>query len=173
VAGTITPTKRSQNGVKNYPQLDCVELERYIFPVLHVTLGLANRLLKHTIDYADLVVERTPEVLQTARILQIEAAHKYATIKQEIADWRICDGPTLANMYLAQGHLDEQIEVEGELTEAEREAAILDAASLKLEIAFFKKELSVLKKQKTELSQRNTAAKVEVTKVEKELGKYS
>jgi hypothetical protein len=129
VAGTITPTKRSQNGVKNYPQLDCVELERYIFPVLHVTLGLANWLLKYTIDYADLVVERTPEVLQTARILQIEAAH---TIKQEIADWGICNGPTLANMYLAQGHLDEQIEVEGELTEAEREAAILDAASLKL-----------------------------------------
>jgi hypothetical protein len=41
-------------------------------------------------------------------------------------------------MNLEQGHLDEQIEVEGEFTEAEREAAILDAASLKLEIAFFK-----------------------------------
>jgi hypothetical protein len=173
VAGTITPTKRSQNGVKTYPQLDCVELERYIFPVLHVTLGLANRLLKHTIDYADLVVERTPEVLQTARILQIQAAHKYATIKQDIADWGIRNGPTLANMHLAQGHLDEQIEVEGELSEAEREAAILDAASLKLEIAFFKKELSALKKQKTELSQRNTAAKVEVTRAETETGKYS
>jgi hypothetical protein len=31
---------------KSYPQPDCIELERYIFPVLHVTLGLANRLLK-------------------------------------------------------------------------------------------------------------------------------
>jgi hypothetical protein len=71
----------------------------------------------------------------------------------------------LANMYLAQGHLDEQIEVEGELTEAEREAAIMDAASLKLEIALFKKELSTLKRQKTELLQWNTAAKVEVAKV--------
>jgi hypothetical protein len=139
VVGTITPTNRSQNGVKTYPQLDCVELERYIFPVLHVTLGLVNRLLKHTIDYADLVVERTPEALQTVRILQIQAAHNYATINQDIADWGICDGPTLANMYLAQGHLDEEIEVEGELTKTEREAAILDAASLKLEIAFFKK----------------------------------
>jgi chromosome segregation ATPase len=88
-------------------------------------------------------------------------------------DWGIRDGPTLANMYLAQGQLDEQIEVEGELTEAEREAAILDAASLKLEIAFFKKELSALKKQKTKLSKQNTAVKVEVAKVEKELGKYS
>jgi hypothetical protein len=172
-AGTITPMKKIQNGVKSYPQLDCVELERYIFPVLHVTLGLANRLLKHTIDYANLVVERTAEVLQRARILQIQAAHKYATIKQDIADWGICDGPTLVNMYLAQGHLDEQIEVDGELTEAEREAAILDAASLKLEIAFFKKELSALKKQKTKLSQLNTAAKVEVTRVETETGKYS
>ncbi len=66
---TITPTKKSENGVKSCTQLDCVELERYIFPVLHVTLGLANRLLKHTIDYADLVVERTPEVLRTATIL--------------------------------------------------------------------------------------------------------
>jgi hypothetical protein len=40
---TITPTKKSQNGVKSCTQLDCVELERYIIPVLHVTLGLANR----------------------------------------------------------------------------------------------------------------------------------
>jgi hypothetical protein len=86
VADNITPMKRSHNRVKTHPQLDCVELERYIFPVLHVTLGLANRLLKHTIDYADLVVERTPEALQTTRILQIQAAHKYATIKQDITD---------------------------------------------------------------------------------------
>jgi hypothetical protein len=46
--------------------------------------------------------------------------------------------------------LDEQIEVEGGLTQAEREVAILDAASLKLEITSFKKEVSVLKKQKTD-----------------------
>jgi predicted RNA-binding protein Jag len=69
--------------------------------------------------------------------------------------------------------LDEQIEVEGELTEAEREEAMLDSASLKLEITSLKKELSVLKKQKTGLSQQNTAAKVEVTRVENETGKYS
>jgi hypothetical protein len=40
---TITPTKKSKNRVKSCTQLDCVELERYIIPVLHVTLGLANR----------------------------------------------------------------------------------------------------------------------------------
>jgi hypothetical protein len=129
------------------------QLARFLFPTID------SQPLKHTIDYADLVVERRPEVLQTARILQIEAAHKYATIKQEIVDWGIPNGPTLANMHFAQGHLDKQIEVEGELTEAERERAILDATSLKLEIAFFKKELFLLnKKQQTKLSQQNKAA---------------
>jgi hypothetical protein len=85
---------------------------------------------------------KTPLILKRARLLQIEAtAHKHETIKQEIVDWGIQNGPTLANMHLAQGHLDEQIQVEGELNDEEREAAILDAASLKLEIAAFKKEL--------------------------------
>jgi hypothetical protein len=61
--------------MKSYPQLDCVELERYIFPVLQVTLGLANCLLKDTVDYADLVVEKMPLVLKMAKLLQIEVAH--------------------------------------------------------------------------------------------------
>jgi hypothetical protein len=44
VTGTnITPTRKSENRVKSCTQLDCVELERYIIPVLHGTLGLANR----------------------------------------------------------------------------------------------------------------------------------
>jgi hypothetical protein len=41
-----------------------------------VTLGLANRLLKDTIDYADFVAERTPQVLKDARQQQIGARHK-------------------------------------------------------------------------------------------------
>jgi hypothetical protein len=79
----------------------------------------------------------------------------------------------LPNMHLAQGHLDKQIEDEGELTKAEREVGIIDGNSLKLERMTLKKELSVLKKQKTKLSQHDTTAKVEVTRVEKETGKYS
>jgi hypothetical protein len=148
VAGSLNPTKKTENGVNCYPQLDCVELERYIFPVLHMTLELANWLLKYAVDYADLVVERTPLVQKSVRLKQIEASHKHERIQQEIVDWGIHNGPTLANMHLAQVHLDEQIQFEGELNEEEREAAILDAASLKLEITAFKKELSTLKKKK-------------------------
>jgi hypothetical protein len=83
VAGSLNATKRTENGVKGYP----IELERYIFLVLHMTLGLANWLLKDTVDYADVVVENTPPpVLKRARLLQIEVSHKHETIKQTIVD---------------------------------------------------------------------------------------
>jgi hypothetical protein len=44
-------------------------------------------------------------------------------------------------LHLGQSHLDAQIQVEGELSEVEREGGILDAASLKVEITAFKKEV--------------------------------
>jgi hypothetical protein len=67
VAGSLNLTKRTKNGVYSYPHLECVELERYVIPVLYyVTLGLAGCLLKDTADYADLLVERTPLLLQMA-----------------------------------------------------------------------------------------------------------
>jgi hypothetical protein len=161
---------KTESGVKSYPQLDCVELERSIFPVLHVTLGPATRLLKHTIDCADKLVERTPQLLKDVRINQMAAERKHEASKQETADWGLHNGPTLANMHLAQGHLDEEIAVEGALNEEERITAIENAASLKEEITSFKKELTDLKKKKTGLSQANTAAKAEVLVAEKEVG---
>jgi hypothetical protein len=140
---------KTENGVKSCPQLDCVELERFIFPVLHVTLGLGNRLLKHAIDYADKLVKRTPQSLEDVRTNQIAAERKHEASKQEMADWGLHNGPTLANMHLAQGHLDEEIAVEGVLNKKEeRMTAIENAASLKEEITSFKKELTDLKKKK-------------------------
>ena len=61
---SIIDMNKKQNGVKSYLLIDCIKLEIYIFPVLYATLGLANRLLKDMIDYADLVVEDTTEVLK-------------------------------------------------------------------------------------------------------------
>jgi hypothetical protein len=93
------------------------------------TCGLANWLLEDMINHADVVAEDSPESLKEARTKQTEAEHSHHTIKKEIADcWGTLNGPTLANMHLAQGHLNEQIEVEGEFTQTEREAAILHLA---------------------------------------------
>jgi hypothetical protein len=166
-------TNETQNGVKSSMLIDCIELERCIFPVLHVTLGPANRPLKDMIDCSDLVAEDTPEELKVARHKQMEAEHNHVTIKQERTDWGKQNGPTPADMRMAQGHLDEQIQVQGELSEQEREQAITDSASSKEEIKTFKKELSVLKNQKQDLSRLNSAAKAEVGQVEKDLGRHN
>jgi hypothetical protein len=115
--------------VKSHPQLDCVKLEQFIFPASHVTLGLANRLLKHTIDLADKVVERTPQTLKDAQKNQMEAEQKHKESKQETADWGRLNGPTLANVHLTQGHLDEEIEVERVLNDEDQDTAIENAAS--------------------------------------------
>jgi hypothetical protein len=62
VFNSLNDTNKTHNGVKRSMLIDCIEIERCVFPVLHVTLGLANRLrLKDMIDYADVVVEDTPE----------------------------------------------------------------------------------------------------------------
>jgi hypothetical protein len=66
--------------------VDCVKLERFIFPVSHVTLGLANRLLKHTIDHADKLVKRTPQLLKDVPMNQMAAERKHEGSKQEPAD---------------------------------------------------------------------------------------
>jgi hypothetical protein len=169
--GALSDTNETQNGVKSSMLIDCIELERCIFPVLHVTLGPPNRLLKDMIDCSDLVAEDTAEELKEASHKQTEAEHNHVTIKQEITDRGKQNGPTPANMHMAQGHLDEQIQVQGELSQQEIEQAILDSASLKEEIKTFKKELSVLKNQKQDLSRRNSAATAEVGQVEKDLGR--
>jgi hypothetical protein len=57
-------------------------------------------------------------------------------------------------MHLAQGHLDEEIAVEGVLNEEERMMAIENAASLKEEITSFKRELTNLKKNFRKLTRR-------------------
>jgi hypothetical protein len=68
------------------------------------------------------------------------------------------------------GHLDEQIQVEGELSDQEQQEAIVDAASLKEEMTISKKQLADLKTKNKKLSEANTAAKAEVVKITQDTG---
>jgi hypothetical protein len=76
-------------------------------------------------------------------------------------------------MLIAQGHLREQLEVEGEMLAEDRTEAIANEISLKQEIMPFKKELTVLKKAQEDLSALNTVAKEELKQLENQIGKYS
>jgi hypothetical protein len=79
LSDTIQP---HQNGVKRSMLLDCIKLERCVFLVLHVTLGIANWLLKDMIKHADALVEDTAEVLKEARTKQTEAEHSHGQRKK-------------------------------------------------------------------------------------------
>ena len=131
IASTLGGTKTSEESIKSYPLLDCIEICRYIFPVLHVTLGVVNRLLKWILDYADLVVEKTPTALTKARAKQMETEHVHLEKKKEITYWRLFNRGTLANMLIAKGHLQVQLDVEGEILVEERTEANADEISLK------------------------------------------
>ena len=83
------------DSVKSKPLLDCVEICRYatVFPMLHVTLGIVNRLLKWILDYDDLIVEEAPVGLTNARAAQMKAEHIYLEKKKRdnglgILEWR-------------------------------------------------------------------------------------
>jgi hypothetical protein len=143
-----------------------------LFPVLHVTLGIVNRLLKWILDYADLIVEETPVGLTNARAAQMKAEHIHLEKKKEITDWGFLNGGTLANMLMQHGHLREQLEVQGLIPAEERAETLANEKSLKTEIISFKKELSVLKKAQEDLSALNTVAKEELKASEKQFGKY-
>jgi hypothetical protein len=109
-------TNETEDGMKSHPLLDCIEIERFMFPALHVTLGCANRLLKDAVEHADIVVERTPEVAKAAQETQVEAQLEIDLTKKETV--------TPANMHALQGHSDEQIQVEGAPSDKEREEAM-------------------------------------------------
>ena len=101
-----------------------------LFPVLHVTLGIVNRLLKWILDYADLIVEETPVGLTNARATQMKAEHIHLEKKKEITDWGFLNGGTLANMLMQHGHLREQLEVEGLIPAEERAETLANEKSL-------------------------------------------
>jgi hypothetical protein len=104
----------------------------------------------------------------------METEHVHLEKKKEITGWGLFNGGTLANMLIIQGHLREQLDVEGEILVEERTEAIANKISLrKSEIMSFKKELTVLKKAQEDLSALNTVAKEELKELEKQLGKYS
>jgi hypothetical protein len=164
IARTLGGTRTSEESVKSYPLLDCIEICRYIFPVLHVTLGVVNRLLKWILDYADLVVEKTPAALMKARAKQMETEHVHLEKKKEI---------TAGEHANCTRSFARAIGSRGEILAEDRTEAIANEISLKQEIMSFKKELTVLKKAQKDLSALNTVAKEELKRLEKQIGKYS
>ena len=86
IAATLGGAK-SNKGVKMHPMLDCVEICRYVIPVLHIALGLINRLLKSLLDYINQTLEEVPEDVELARNELLEATYEFEEAKRTQAEW--------------------------------------------------------------------------------------
>jgi hypothetical protein len=105
ITNTLGGTRMSEESIKSYLLLDCIKICRYIFLMVHVTLGVVDQLLKWILDYAGLVVEKTPTALTKRRAKQMETDHVHLEGKKGKTEWGLLNGGMLANMLIAQGHL--------------------------------------------------------------------
>jgi hypothetical protein len=68
-------------GVKTKPLIDCIELDRYVVPILHLQLGLVNDVLKNLLAYIDKRrgLETFPPIVLEAREEYIQACLDHET----------------------------------------------------------------------------------------------
>jgi hypothetical protein len=145
-------------GVNTQPPIDCIEVDRYIVPILHLQLGLVNDVLKNLLAYID---ERRG--LETLPVTEIEAREEYvqacldkADCKEASVIWDRMYGPVLAEKRLYRSQLIEWLKLPRSILFGEERAQMEDD-EYTLEISNVLSE-----KQKVE-SEVNAAEKAVVT----------
>ena len=59
--GTVPKTAYNRKGCVDTPLIDCVDINSYVFPVLHVMIGLGNKLISDFFRWVDLRVDMIPK----------------------------------------------------------------------------------------------------------------
>jgi hypothetical protein len=83
-------------GVKAFPMLNYIGVDRYICPLLHMKLGLGNTPLTKFFDWAYQRFEDLPEAVQQARDAYFSAAVTLDDVKEKKRLADALDGPQLA-----------------------------------------------------------------------------
>jgi hypothetical protein len=146
-------------GVKTKPLIDCIELDRYVVPILHLQLGLVNDVLKNLLAYIDKRrgLETFPPIVLEAREEYIQACLDLKDCKEASVIWDHMYGPILAEKRLYRSQLIEWLKLpRGILFGEERACMVVDKDDYTSEIGNLLRE-----KQKVE-SEANAARKAEV-----------
>ena len=78
---------------------DAVPLENWVVPVLHLSIGVGNGLLKQFLDWLDIRIERLPRGLSDLRAETVELQvdlEEY--IEEDYEEWMHMGGQELANL---------------------------------------------------------------------------
>jgi hypothetical protein len=98
--GTEYDEKKRVRGLKDPPLFDCIQIDRYIVPALHLQLGLGNRILKDFFSYVNDPLEELPDELQDARTQHLEALCEREDKYVLMTNFGNLNGPELARLRL-------------------------------------------------------------------------
>ena len=59
--GTKNKTAANKKGCMNVPLIDCIKVNSYVFPVLHLMIGLGNMVVKIFFQWSNQRVEMIPK----------------------------------------------------------------------------------------------------------------
>jgi hypothetical protein len=135
--------KKRVGGLKDPPLFDCVRIDRYIAPALHLQLGLGNRILKDFFLYVDVRLEELPDKLQEARTSHLEAICEKEDPDVLATEFDNRNGPELARLWLQYALITDWLSQTGNSSDKQREL-VKTKESLSLEISGLVKEKSVI-----------------------------
>ena len=96
------------------PLIDCIEMNLYVFPVLHVIIGLGNKVVKFFFHWANQRVEMIPEEEMRAHKAWLQSIHAMEKEKEDLNKWLCHNSLDLANllqnMKLARELKDSRVE---------------------------------------------------------------
>ncbi len=149
--GTEYDGKKRVRGLKDPPLFDCVRIERYIVPALHLQLGLGNRILKDFFSYVDVRLEELPDELREARTQHLEALCKKEDNDVLATQFGNLHGPELARLWLQHALITDWL-TRTEYSDEEQQELVVTKESLSL-------ENSGLAKEKADIATAITTAK--------------
>jgi hypothetical protein len=116
-------------GVKSYPIWDFVEVEDYIFPVLHAEIGLSNLALSGFLDFVDDRVEVISDEEKTARNNLVIADVAFGKATEAKQDFVGNDGINLAFFRSERVNVNKALR-RNRITEHERNSLLEDRDSI-------------------------------------------
>jgi hypothetical protein len=133
---------KSCRGVVEAPLFYAIAVRRYVVPILHMTLGVINQLLKDLLDYLDLLLEDLPLDVREARQSLLKAQYDLDVKKQELRDWEFQKKEQLATLRLERQLLIRWLQMGEYETNEEKDQLIHE----KLQVAQAIKDLEKEKK---------------------------
>ena len=141
-------TASNRKGVVDVELLDAIDVNKYIYPILHSEIGLGNYILNSFFEWVDYRVENVTEEEMNKKILMIGIIEEMEIRKERMSEF---DDDELADMKIERKHLKEVKSFrneDGTFTNTVQERKELDEMIKTLNVSI--KELERQKKRLTE-----------------------